>query len=480
MQLGISIVLGFFLPLLLRPVLFRTVIDSSEEAKQPQKAFYADFSLCITAGLLISVINTIRYDIPPVNLGSMVIGTTVAGFFIGLDSSLAQEKKVILRAMNSDAISPLPRKLFPMTRKFTLVAITTSVFFAVILIMVFVRDVEWLTRTAQDQQSIHAAQISVTYEIFFIMAILMVLMANLIFSYSGNLKLLFNNETKILEQVSRGDLTTKVPIATHDEFGLIAGHTNDMIDGLRHRFELVTSLKLAEEVQQNLLPNRSPYIEGLDISGTSIYCDQTGGDYYDYFQLPGDKLGIVVADACGHGIGAAMLMISVRAFLTSEIQNYQHPAGLLQNINDYITRDCSKTGRFTSMFFLEIDSKKRALKWVRAGHEPAKLFRAFDQGFTNLGGPGLVLGIDDSYTFIGNSTAALESGDIVLIGTDGISETRNSGGEMFGQKRIERLIKEQSSESSAHILKTIVGEVTQFRGGLAQEDDITLVMLKAV
>lgn len=480
MQLGINIVLGFFLPLLLRPALINTTINSAEKAKQPSKAFIADFVICLVAGLIIAVLNTIRFDVPPSSNGAMVIGATIAGFFIGLDSSLAQEKKVILQAMATNTISPVPRKLFPMTRKFTLVASTTWVCFAVVLIMVFVRDVEWLSRTAQDQQSIYAAQLSVTYEIFFIMAVLMVLIANLILSYSANLKLLFNNETKILEQVSRGDLTAKVPIATHDEFGIIAGHTNKMIDGLRHRFELVNSLKLAEEVQQNLLPDRSPYVNGLDISGTSIYCDQTGGDYYDYFQLPGDKLGVVVADACGHGVGAAMLMTSVRAFLTSEIHHYHNPTRLLQQINAYITRDCAKTGRFTSMFFLEIDNLSKNLQWVRAGHEPAKLFRAADQSFTELSEPGLVLGIDDGYSFSQHSTSSLQEGDILLIGTDGISETRNSTGEMFGQKRIERLLSDQSKENSAHIINSLVEDVRQFRGKLDQEDDITLVIIKAV
>jgi sigma-B regulation protein RsbU (phosphoserine phosphatase) len=479
-ELGITILVGFSLPLLFRPLLFRAVINNSEEATQPRKAFIADFALCLVAGLLISVINTLRFNIPPVSLGSMLIGTTIAGFFIGIDSSLAQEKKVILRAMTSDALSPLPRKLFPMTRKFTLVAITTSVFFALVLIMVFVRDVEWLSRTAQDQQSIHAAQLSVIYEIFFIMAVLMVLIANLIFSYSANLKLLFNNETKILEQVSRGDLTAKVPVATYDEFGVIAGHTNEMIDGLRHRFELVNSLKLAEEVQQNLLPDQSPSVEGLDISGISLYCDQTGGDYYDYFQLPGGKLGIVVADACGHGVGAAMLMTSVRAFLTSAIEQYQDPARLVQGVNSFITRDCSKTGRFTSMFFLEIDTLSRGLKWVRAGHEPATLFRAADQSFTQLNAGGLVLGIDDSHTFTQHQTAPLENDDILLIGTDGISETRNSEGEMFGQERLEQLIADWSKAHSSHIIKALVEEVNQFRGKHEQEDDITLVVIKSV
>ena len=86
------------------------------------------------------------------------------------------------------------------------------------------------------------------------MAVLLALVVNLIVSYSRNLRLLFNNETDVLERVSRGDLSRTVPVATRDEFGVIAGHTNSMILGLRHRTKMITALKLAEEVQQNLLP----------------------------------------------------------------------------------------------------------------------------------------------------------------------------------------------------------------------------------
>ena len=86
------------------------------------------------------------------------------------------------------------------------------------------------------------------------MAVLLALVVNLIVSYSRNLRLLFNNETDVLERVSRGDLSRTVPVATRDEFGVIAGHTNSMIQGLRHRTKMITALKLAEEVQQNLLP----------------------------------------------------------------------------------------------------------------------------------------------------------------------------------------------------------------------------------
>ncbi len=445
---------------------------------QARRIFILELSLCTTASILINIYNFFIYNVPLTSLASMLIGCIIAGFFIGLDSSLAQEQKIILSPPQEEAISPLPQRLFPITRKFTFVAITTSIFVSLVLIMVFTRDVEWLTQTAQDENSIRAAQLSVTIEIFFIMAILMVLIVNLIFSYSRNLKLLFDNETKILAQVRDGDLSCKVPVATHDEFGIIAEHTNHMIDGLRHRFELINSLKLAEEVQQNLLPDQSPFLNNFDISGTSIYCDQTGGDYYDYFLLPDDKIGIVVADACGHGIGAAMLMTSVRAFLSLATRDYQSPAQLLGDINSYITRDCSKSGRFTTMFFLEIESQTRALKWARAGHEPALIFHAMSQAFSHLEGRGLVLGVDDTYVFTDNTVPTCQSGDIILLGTDGIHETRNGEGEFFGHSRLEKIIQDHALDTALALQKAIVMEVERFRSSQAQEDDITLVVIK--
>ncbi len=447
---------------------------------QPRLIFILELSLCFAAGTLINIYDFFIFRVPPSSIAAMFIGCLTAGFFIGLDSALAQEQIIILKTPQEDAISPLPKRLFPITRKLTFVAITASIFVALVLILVFTQDVDWLTRTAQDEDSIHAAQLSVTSEVLFIMTVLMVLIVNLIFAYSRNLKLLFNNETRILEQVSQGDLSSKVPVATQDEFGVIAGHTNHMIDGLRHRFELVSSLELAEEVQQNLLPNQSPDLEGFDISGSSIYCDQTGGDYYDYFLLPNNKLGIAVADACGHGVGAAMLMVSVRAFLTSAVKNYQNPAQLLFEVNRYIARDCEKSGRFTTMFFLEIDTRTKDLQWVRAGHEPALVFQAKSKTFTHLDGPGLVLGVDENYAFECRTTSPCQAGDIIVIGTDGINETRNKDEKIFGHQQLEKIIRAHAQDSAQTLRLAIVSAVEAFRGDLAQEDDITLVVIKAV
>ena len=478
MTLGVIILLSYIVSLLLRIPLERRYVQQAPGVSQPRRSFILELGFSLCAGVIGSVYNTVVYGFPFYSAFSLLVGCTVAGFFIGLDSALARERKVIKQAMSKDRTLPIPTRLVSMTRRFSFVAFVTTIFVAVVLIMVFTRDIVWLTTIGQDEASIIDAQLSVTYEIFFIMAVLMVLVVNLIVSYSSNLKLLFNNETKVLEMVSQGNLTQKVPVSTSDEFGVIAGHTNNMIDGLRHRFELVSALKLAEELQQNLLPGQDPQVEGLELAGTSIYCDETGGDYYDYFQLPQNRLGIVVADASGHGVGAAMHMATVRAFLHSGIRDYVSPAKLLNDVNLHVTRDSSKTGRFMSMFFLEIDPKDKTLKWVRAGHEPALLYDMGTNTFDRLDGKGMVLGVDDSHRYIDNHRDGWKAGDIIFIGTDGIHETRSDSDQLFGQDRLQQIIRKEANASAESINTSVITAVDNFRGQAAQEDDVTMVVIK--
>jgi sigma-B regulation protein RsbU (phosphoserine phosphatase) len=476
--LGAIILASFLVALALSTPVRLQYVRRAPEIFQAKRTFLLDLGVCLLAGVLLNVYNIIVYSLPLFNTLAMMIGCSVAGFFIGLDSALARERHVIRQAMGRDDTLPLPRRLFPMTRKFSFVALVTAIFIALVLILVFTRDIEWLSKIGQDPAAIAHAQMSVTYEIFFIMVILMVLVVNLIISYSRNLKLLFNNETRVLEQVSRGDLSGKVPVATNDEFGLIAGHTNNMIDGLRHRIQLISSLKLAEELQQNLLPRHDPQVAGLDIAGASIYCDETGGDYYDYFNLPGDRLGIVVADASGHGVGAAMHMTTVRAFIHFGIRDYHGPARLLSSVNAYVTRDSSRTGNFMSLFFLEVDPERKSLRWVRAGHEPALVFEQVGNSFAELDGSGMALGVDENFRFEEFSQTGWNSADIILIGTDGIHETRNEAGVMFGHERLRDIIRRHADSSARAVRDAVINTLYEFRGSASQEDDITLVVVK--
>jgi len=367
-----------------------------------------------------------------------------------------------------------------MTRKFFLAALTSVLFFSIILILVFTRDIVWLTNLDTATTSLESAQMSIAYEVFFIMLVMLIMIVNLIVSYSKNLKLLFSNETGVLERVSQGDLSGNVPIATNDEFGIIAGHTNSMIDGLRHRMQLINEIKLAEEIQQNLLPKDIPAETGFEISGTSLYCDEIGGDYYDFLDLPDQKLGVVVADASGHGIGAAMHMTAARAFVHLSAREYQGPARLLREVNRYITRDSEATSRFLVMFFLEIDKYTQTLSWVRAGHEPAILFDPTGDEFVALAGEGMALGVMDDYPYQSYERKGWGPGSVLVVGTDGISETRNSQNIMFGQDRLRDLIRENAGASAEEIQNAVLAALQSFRGDVAQEDDVTLVVIKLI
>jgi sigma-B regulation protein RsbU (phosphoserine phosphatase) len=477
-NLGVILFLSFLAVWASRKPIEHRVVLPATQTSQPKRQFIMDLSLCLIAGMLATTYNMTAFGFPIGSGIKLMIGCAVAGFFLSLDTALAREREVIRDAIAGEDMLAPPEQLYPMTRKFSLVALATAVLVFIVVILVFSLDIVWLTQIEQNDAALHQAQMSIALEIFFVFIVLLSLVVNLIISYSGNLRLLFTNETRILERISLGDLSQKVPVATKDEFGVIAGHTNSMIDGLRHRAELLSALKLAEEVQQNLLPQEAPQMPGLDIAGTSIYCDETGGDYYDYFKLPADRLGVVVADASGHGVGAAMHMTTVRAFLHFGIRTYQNPARLLSEINYYVTRDSSETNRFMSMFFLEVNQSAKTLCWVRAGHEPAMVFGPSGSKLQDLYGEGIALGVIADYNYAEYTLQGWESGSVIVIGTDGVRETRNSNGEMFGLDRLHEVISQNVNASAEMIQNNVIGALRTFKANAKQEDDITLVIIK--
>ncbi len=477
-ELGAILFFAYAAVLIARKPLLKMVVLPVVDSSQPSRQFFLDLSLSLLAGIIASIYNMLVIGIPITSTLSLLIGCLMAGFFLALDTALERERKIIFRTLASNKPQEPPKNLYSMTRKFLLAALTSVLFFSMILVLVITRDIVWLTNLDPAATSLTDAQLSITYEIFFIMVVMLVLVINLIVSYSKNLKLLFSNETGILERVSKGDLTGKVPIATNDEFGIIAGHTNNMIDGLRHRMRLVNELKLAEEIQQNLLPKKSPSYPHLDISGTSLYCDEIGGDYYDFLKLPDHKLGVVVADASGHGISAAMHMTAARAFLHLSVSEYQGPALLLEEVNRYVTRDSEATSRFLSMFFLEIDVQSQKLRWVRAGHEPAILFAPKSDKFEELSGKGMALGVVGDYPYQMFERQGWEPGSVLVVGTDGIPESRNREDAMFGQTRLREIIRKHSREPAEAIQNAVIDALQAFRGDVPQEDDVTLVVIK--
>jgi sigma-B regulation protein RsbU (phosphoserine phosphatase) len=460
-----------------QPIENRFVL-SQPRVSQPKRQFYLDLALCLAAGSAVVVYNTLAYGFPAPSGISLLLGCIFVGFFVGLDTALARERKVIHEALAEHSAQPPPKVLYSMTRKFSLVALTAILFVSLVLGLVFARDVVWLSQIEQSGMSLTQAQLSVMREVLFVMAVLLAAIVNLIVSYAKNLKLLFKNETSVLERVTAGDLSKLVPVATNDEFGVIAGHTNTMIDGLRHRLQLITDLKLAEEVQKKLLPGEPPSFPGLDIAGISKYCDETGGDYYDYFKLSNGHLGVVVADASEHGVSAALLMTTVRALLRQRVTMEGDIGRIVTDVNHELVRDVQESGRFVTMFLLKIKSENKTFQWVRAGHVPAILYNTAEDTFLELAGEGMALGVVEDLEFQKYTHKDWTPDSIMVVGTDGIRETQNNKGEMFGLERLREVIRKNASESAKDLQNRIIEDLRIFQGEAPQEDDITLVVIK--
>jgi sigma-B regulation protein RsbU (phosphoserine phosphatase) len=309
----------------------------------------------------------------------------------------------------------------------------------------------------------------------------MVVVVGMAFFLSRSITVNIGKLVAASRRIADGDFSTRTAIKSNDEMGELGRTFDRMIpdlqDGLKHR----QALDLAMKVQQNLLPSETPQFEGLDIAASSIYCDETGGDFFDFPSLcceEQDRLGIVVGDVVGHGISAALLMATVRALLRSRITQPGHLAKVIGDVNELLTDDTDTGGQFVTLFAVLVDRRRAALEYIRAGHDPALLYDPTEDAFTALSGPGLALGVDAQATYEVDRISNLSSGQILCLATDGIWETRNPQGDMFGRHRLQETIRANRHLTAKRMVDQVISAVDAFRAGARQEDDLTLVIVK--
>jgi sigma-B regulation protein RsbU (phosphoserine phosphatase) len=299
---------------------------------------------------------------------------------------------------------------------------------------------------------------------------------------SRNLTLPFSEIIETLRGVKNGHYNKKVQVTTNDEIGYTGDAINEMTEGLKERERLQQSLDIAMEVQQNLLPSRDPEIEGLDIAGTSIYCEETGGDYYDYL-MTGEtgqkKICVVVGDVADHGIPSALLMTTARAFLRQRTSRSGELDQVVSDVNRQLTRDVEDSGRFMTLFICEIDRNRNIIHWVNAGHDPAMIYDCKNDTFEELAGNALPLGVSETAAYQ-KFDKKITPGQIIMLGTDGIWEAQNPQGEMFGKQRFKNIIRENAGRRAREIVQTVIKQVDNFRISLEKADDVTLVISKII
>ena len=247
---------------------------------------------------------------------------------------------------------------------------------------------------------------------------------------------------------------------------------------LEERFErerMERELQLASEIQQRLQPSTPPKIAGYEFQGISFPCYEIGGDYFDYIPREDGKIIVALGDVSGKGTAGALVMSSLHAAIHSQIAAGNSLLELVKDVNQYLS-DNTPSNRFVTLFISEIDPQTGKFGFISAGHNPALLVRA-DGIVEQLDSVGLPLGLLPFADYsLGENE--LNEGDVLVIYSDGVSESTNPQGEEYGVERLKELVVENNKNTALQIRDKIDAALTKFADTEPAGDDITLVIVK--
>jgi serine phosphatase RsbU (regulator of sigma subunit)/predicted enzyme related to lactoylglutathione lyase len=238
---------------------------------------------------------------------------------------------------------------------------------------------------------------------------------------------------------------------------------------------IAQELHIAKQVQARLFPQTLPQLKTLEYAGICIQAREVGGDYYDFLDLGRDRLGLVIGDTSGKGIGAALLMANLQANLRSQSAiALEQPQRFLRSVNQLFYENTTESA-YATLFFAEYDDEARRLRYVNCGHYPALLLRS-DTTLERLDSTSTVLGLFPQWDCL-IAEVQLYPGDTLALYTDGITDSFNQGGEDFGEQRLIEALRRHGELPSRSMLAAVVDEVRQF-SPQEQHDDITLIVAK--
>ncbi len=243
---------------------------------------------------------------------------------------------------------------------------------------------------------------------------------------------------------------------------------------------------VARTIQQRLFPSSTPQVAGLeiaaasfgfDIGGASYPAEAIGGDYYDFIPLADGTLGIAIGDVSGHGIGPALLMAETRALLRAFAQTQSDISAILDLINRVLVSDV-EGDRFITLLLARLDTRNRTLIYASAGQQTGYLLDQAGQIKQPLPSTGIPLGIQADAAFPSSPPIPLQSGDLVLLVTDGVVETRSPEGLVFGSKRPLDVARIYRQATAQQIAENLYHAVRAFSRDQPQYDDITATVIK--
>ncbi len=288
--------------------------------------------------------------------------------------------------------------------------------------------------------------------------------------------------------VASGDLDTVIDIPNQDEFGDLAASFNEMTSAVKQGREIalandrmVQELATARAIQVRLLPSTEPVVTGFEVVGASIPSREIGGDYFDFLVQGDDKIGIAIGDVSGKGMPAALLMSNLQASLHGQVLHPGSVSGVVERVNDLLVKS-TDPHMFATFFYGLLDAAQASFTCTNAGHNPPVLLRV-DGTLEELTTGGLLLGMLGEQIYQ-QDTVELAPGEIIVLYTDGITEAVGPAADeddyeaMFGEDALFEVMRRNRHLPAAGIKDAILDAVATHTSGVAQSDDITLVVIR--
>jgi serine phosphatase RsbU (regulator of sigma subunit) len=244
----------------------------------------------------------------------------------------------------------------------------------------------------------------------------------------------------------------------------------------QQRDQLLQDVALAAQVQRMFLPIHRPSIRGLEIAGVMQPARGVSGDYYDYIPVDEHTIQIVIADVAGKGVPAALLMSATAAAVQLEVREKRDMLEMVNRLNSGL-HSLSDSNRYVTLLLADIDARSKSLRYVNCGHNPALLLQAETNDVVPMNSSCFPIGMFDNLACTINP-AKLNSGDVLVLYTDGVTEAENSLGEEFGLERLSDLIRRGHMLSADGLMTHILESVTDFSRDVGFEDDATILVVK--
>ncbi len=276
----------------------------------------------------------------------------------------------------------------------------------------------------------------------------------------------------ILREFTKDDLSLLTIMANQAAFRIVSAMLSEAEETER---VMRRDLEQAAIIQKGMLPDQAPRIESADLAGFNAACKTVGGDYYDFFSYPDGRVALALGDVSGKGMPASLMMMALQARVQVLAEDPRDLGDFMMRLNKATCAKCP-SNRFITFFFCVLDASTGGLRFANAGHNPPIVVRASGKA-EMLEGGGPVLGILAIAPY-SEEHIRIESGDMLVLYSDGVTEATNQDYDEFGEERLIEVLQRNRNAPATQIVDEVTTALAEFTAGAPQADDITLVVAK--